>query len=117
MSKFSNSRGNGFHLTFDNKWTISVQFGGGHYCDNYDKRWNFAQVQAREDNSIRSSTAEIAVWNNSKKTNGLIPLENDNVRGYTTANEVAEVIHLVSTADSDLTSERMTKRLSKVWKK
>ena len=43
MSRFSNTGGRGFHLSFDNNWTVSVQFSGGHYCDNYDKKWNFAE--------------------------------------------------------------------------
>ena len=112
MSRFSNSRGSGFHLTFDNNWTVSVQFGGGHYCDNYTKNWNFAQEKVAKGDSIQSSTAEIAVLSN----NGMISLENDTVRGYTTADEVAQVIHKVSTAKSTLTSKQMTKRLSKIWK-
>ena len=116
MSRFSNSRGSGFHLVFDNNWTVSVQFGGGHYCDNYDKKWNFAQEQAAKGDSIRSSTAEIAVWSNRVSDSNLIWLEDDTVRGYTTANEVAQVIHKVSTAKSTLTSKQMTKRLSKIWK-
>jgi len=116
MSRFSNSRGSGFHLTFDNNWTVSVQFNGGHYCDNYDKMWNFAREQVAKGDSISSSTAEIAVWSNRISDSGLTWLENDTVRGYTTANEVAQVIHKVSTAKSTLTSKQMTKRLSKIWK-
>ena len=116
MSRFSNSRGSGFHLTFDNNWTVSVQFSGGHYCDNYDKKWNFAEKQAAKGDSGRSSTAEIAVWSNRISDSGLIWLEDDTVRGYTTADEVAQVIHKVSTAKSTLTDKQMTKRLSTIWK-
>ena len=113
MSRFSNTGGRGFHLTFDNNWTISVQFSGGHYCDNKEEHWNFAQNQIAKGDSVRSSNAEIAVW---RKNGGLILLEHDNVRGWCTANEVAQVIHKVSTAKSTLTSKQMTKRLSKIWK-
>ena len=116
MSRFSNTGGRGFHLSFDNNWTVSVQFSGGHYCDNYDKKWNFAEKQAAKGDSIRSSTAEIAVWSNRVGDSDLIWLEGDTVRGWTTANEVAQVIHKVSTAKSTLTSKQMTKRLSKIWK-
>ena len=116
MSRFSNSRGSGFHLTFDNDWTVSVQFSGGHYCDNRNERWDFAREQAAKGASIRSSNAEIAVWSNRISDSGLIWLENDTVRGYTTADEVAQVIHKVSTAKSTLTSKQMTKRLSTIWK-
>lgn len=34
---FSISNNKGFHVTFENGWTVSVQFGGGNYCDNYDE--------------------------------------------------------------------------------
>ena len=115
MSRFSNNRGSGFHLTFDNNWTVSVQFSGGHYCDNRNQKWNFAQKQAAKGDSISSSDAEIAVWNNSPSME-MVWLENDNVRGWTSANEVAQVIHKVSTAKPTLTSKQMTKRLSKIWK-
>lgn len=116
MSRFSNTGGRGFHLTFDNSWTVSVQFSGGHYCDNYDKKWNLAMEKAAKGDSIRSSTAEIAVWSNRISDSNLIWLEGDTVRGYTTANEVAQVINKVSTAKSTLTSKQMTKRLSNIWK-
>ena len=116
MSRFSNTGGTGFHLTFDNNWTVSVQFSGGHYCDNYTESWNFAREQMAKGGSISSKTAEIAVWSNRVNDSGLTWLENDQVRGYTTANEVAQVIHKVSTAKSTLTSKQMTKRLSTIWK-
>ena len=43
-------------------------------------------------------------------------LEHDTVRGWTSTDEVAKVIHKVSTAKSTLTSKQMTKRLSTIWK-
>ena len=43
-------------------------------------------------------------------------LEHDTVRGWTSADEVAQVLHKVSTAKSTLTSKQMTKRLSTIWK-
>ena len=116
MSRFSNTGGRGFHLSFDNNWTVSVQFSGGHYGDNYTEKWNFAEKQAAKGDSVRSSTAEIAVWSNRISDSDLIWLESDTVRGWTSANEVAQVIHKVSTAKSTLTSKQMTKRLSKIWK-
>lgn len=52
--------GKGFQLTFANNWTISVQFGWGNYCDNY----NDAVFTP-----IKSSDAEIAVWRDSRWVN------------------------------------------------
>lgn len=49
----------GFHITFANGWTVSVQFGPGNYCDNYDLDIGRDEEQAGRDGS---STAEVAVW-------------------------------------------------------
>ena len=113
MSKFSNSEGRGFHLTFNNDWTISVQFSGGHYCDNKEESYDWARNRAMNSMPVHSSDAEIAVW---RKGDGLIWLQSDTVRGWTTTDEVAQVIHKLRTAKSTLTSKQMTKRLSTIWK-
>ena len=41
----------GFHITFENNVTVSVQFGKGHYCDNYLKG-----------NLMECKNAEVAIW-------------------------------------------------------
>ena len=110
MSRFSITSHKGFHLTFNNGWQVSVQFGPGNYCERKN-----AEHYLPESNDIwRSKDAEIAVWhtNNGK----MVMLENDVVRGWSTVDEVAKVIHKVSTAKSTLTSKQMTKRLSTIWK-
>ena len=113
MSRFSNSEGRGFHLTFENDWTISVQFSGGHYCDNKHESYDWARNRVMDSMPVHSSNAEIAVW---RRNGELIWLGNDNVRGWTTTDEVAQVIHKLRTAKSTLTNTQMTKRLSKIWK-
>ena len=35
---FEVTTGKGFHVTFENGWTVSVQFGPGNFCDNYHMR-------------------------------------------------------------------------------
>ena len=53
--------GKGFHVTFKNGWTISVQFGPGNYCDNYDLDYmSFYNRKSGAD--LESTTAEIAYW-------------------------------------------------------
>lgn len=47
-------RNSGFHLIFDNGITLSTQFGGGSYCDNYDKD-PYANIK-------ECKNAEIAIW-------------------------------------------------------
>ena len=49
--------GAGFQVTFDNGWTISVQWGPGGYCDNRMKSLDM------EVDGMKSRNAEIAAWN------------------------------------------------------
>lgn len=48
--------GANFHITFANGYTISVAFGRGNYCENYDKG-SFIKTEPTECND-----AEIAMW-------------------------------------------------------
>lgn len=50
----------GFHITFENGWRVSVQFGVGNYCDNY----NNPVEEFREIGKVAyaSDTAEIWAW-------------------------------------------------------
>lgn len=52
--------GKGFHITFANRYTVSVQFGGGNYCDNYDD--DIGDEPFRKSGQKGSGTAECAVW-------------------------------------------------------
>lgn len=110
MSRFSITSHKGFHLTFNNSWQISVQFGPGNYCERRESKYD----EPRSGEHWESNNAEIAIW--STRDGKMVMLEYDVVRGYCTADEVAKVIHKVSTAKSTLTSKQMTKRLSKIWK-
>jgi hypothetical protein len=77
----------GFHITFDNGWTVSVQFGGGTYSDN-------KQEDPFSSDNKESSTAEIAAWN--KDGWYEFETENDNVRGYVSANDVLEFMNMIA---------------------
>lgn len=55
---FRITRGKGFHITFANGWTISVQFGNGNYCDNYDFRGT--SVESGEKGSSDAEVATIS---------------------------------------------------------
>lgn len=49
---FGIHRGTGFHITYENGCTASVQFGEGNYCDNrYDGK-----------TGAGCATAEVAAW-------------------------------------------------------
>ena len=82
------SQGTGFRMTFENGYTISVQFGACTYSDHYMTR--------REDlhnrKTVESSLAEVAI---SKQVNGRLVWHLDPDEGaYKTPAEVAKLIAL-----------------------
>jgi hypothetical protein len=89
--------GRGFHITFENGYTVSVQFGLGNYCDNYGDIFSigvedFSKVSEAMGKK-GSKNAECAVW---KRKGSLIehPLfDNDSVGGYMTPAQVLELLN------------------------
>ena len=117
-SRFTSGYNKGFRMTFENGYSISVQWGVGNYCEkqmitNYE--WN----ESTKHDFWSSNSAEIAVFN---KEGSMIPitgytLENkdgtednytDVVSGWLSTNQVAKVIAIVSSAQ---TEDEMTKKL------
>lgn len=79
---FKITSGKGFHMTFKNGYTISVQFGPGNYCDNQNLDWD-SRIEP-------SNTAEIAIW---LEGEDLIEFPHgDTVKGWCTPDEVAQFI-------------------------
>lgn len=78
-------------MTFDNGYTVSVQFGGGNYCENYDK-------EIRREISSESPNAEIATWKDDGK---LIEFKSwgDTVKGYQSPNNVLTFMNFVASLD------------------
>ena len=90
---FKITRQHGFHITFENGWTISAQFGPGNYCDNYDMCIGEEDQLAGEQGS---TTAECAIW---AGDGGLEKLPNgggDTVTNRSTPAEVLELINWVA---------------------
>lgn len=88
----------GFHMTFKNGLTISVQWGAGNYCDNHfpeDLDFSYSK-------DAKSDTAEIAVITPNgefidPQTFVKYDLQSDGaVAGWLDADQVAELIHNVS---------------------
>jgi hypothetical protein len=77
----------GFHITFANDWTVSVQFGPGNYCDNYDRRIGFEEEQSGKDGS---SLAEVAAWGGDGK---MIKMGGDTVKGRVSPEEVLALLN------------------------
>lgn len=76
MTGFNITDGKGFHITFSNGVTVSVQFGSGNYCENYPNREiindNTPDEKDYEKRQLKygrqgASNAEVAIFDNSGK--------------------------------------------------
>jgi len=79
MSKFRATQSeyrNGFHMTFENGYTISVQFSKTNYSDGGE------------------TTAEVAAWDSDRKWVKLSA--KDDVRGWCSPNEVLEIMNQIA---------------------
>jgi len=76
----------GFQMTFENGWTISVQWGPGNYCEN--RSFDPATIAKSFTNPVveqSSPNAEIAIWDN----NGVwYDFGSDTVLGWQTPEDV-----------------------------
>lgn len=88
MKKFNSTSNKGFHMTFANGITASVQWGAGNYCDNYfSKDFSFSKEAS-------SNTAEVAAWNENNEwvTNKFCDTCDD-VAGYLSPDEVLQFLN------------------------
>ena len=75
------TRGSGFHITFSNGWSISVQWSRGNYCSNMRPVRDLQEPEPTE-----CTDAEIAIWDN----NGdWYEFEHDQVLGHVLPDDVA----------------------------
>jgi hypothetical protein len=81
----------GFNLTFENGYKISVQFGPGNYCTQQNAKFD----EPEKTDYWKSGSAEIAVLDTKDK---FMNLGSDDVKGWCSANEVADYIEAVSSA-------------------
>lgn len=84
MSNFKSTNNKGFQMTFENGWTISVQFGHGNYCDN--RLHPDGVFFSKRKSVVESSDAEIAIWGPDGQD---YDFGSDTVKGYCSADEVA----------------------------
>lgn len=83
MFKITDNKG--FHMTFANGWTVSVQFGYGNYSDNY----NSGRYGEPADPSCN---AEVAAWDGEGKW---YQVDGDEVQGHQTPDQVADLIEII----------------------
>ena len=91
MTGFKIRNDSGFHITFDNGWTVSVQFGGGNYCDNYN------HDIMRRDPTPPSANAEVAAWVKGGDWHRFD--DGETVRGYMTPAEVLAFMNEIATKE------------------
>jgi len=94
-SEFSINQHKGFTLKFENGYFLSVQFGPGNYCQNYNKDFD----SPKKTNSWKSKNAEIAIWK--KEESGFRTNEfgyTEDVAGYLSSDDVAKLIVKVQKA-------------------
>lgn len=78
---FRSCSNKGFHMKFPNGWTVSVQFGKGNYCENYnlDIDGDYTHFVLNPPD-MESRDAEVLCWNaDGKKQYPENPLENQSV--------------------------------------
>lgn len=83
MFKIFNGIPTGYHMTFKNGWTVSVQWGKGNYISN-------------RDNDGTSVDAEVAAWD---RNDNWYKFDFDVVKGFMSADEVAEFISMIAAKD------------------
>ena len=86
--------GKGFQITFANNYTVSVQFGWGNYCDNYDNEYEQQKLNIQNGIFPKSNTAETALLDGFGE---FVPYshddsENYDVQGRATAEQVLKLL-------------------------
>lgn len=71
----------GFQVTFENGWTVSVQWGPGNYCERQYDNFDAPEKAVR----WTSNTAEIAAWD---ANNEWHDFGGDTVEGYVKPDDV-----------------------------
>ncbi len=99
--KFSIFQGRGIRMTFENGYTISIQFGKYSYCDHYMDATS-ADITDQQAGEIGSNTAEVAIYDSRDNFINLgDPLEgHHDVRGYLKPNDVLKLMNYAANLPS-----------------
>ena len=89
MFKITHKRG--FHITFPNEYTVSVQFGPGNYCENYNM--DISEIGSEEAGKKGSVNAECAVWGPNGEMIEHESFDGDTVGGRMSATEVLGLLN------------------------
>lgn len=89
---FEVTQNKGVHITFPNKYSISIQWGGFNYCDNRARDVQLGQPVPP------SSTAETAIIDPSGE---LVDYKGDRVQGYQSVTNVLETMNYAANLKGD----------------
>lgn len=88
------TRFGGFQIKFENGYTISIFNGFGSYSENHDK----AEILSFKSLSVNSKDCEVAIIYNGKFCTDKFIETDDDVKGYISADELADLIMKVKNA-------------------
>ena len=104
MSKMVFSRNNVFQMTFKNGFTISLSSTGGSYSSNRNTPYNEISPDRNEGELI-----EVECWDEIDRPGSYVPLSSfDDVIGFINADQVAQLISIISQAKS---AEEITEKV------
>lgn len=92
---FKITQGKGFHITFVNGYTVSVQFGYGSMCNNANPVNPFERMFSVDVNQ-ESPDAEVAVLSKTGKLMILAEFDNDTIGRHYTPEMVLTLLNKVS---------------------
>lgn len=94
---FHITRGKGFHITFKNGYTVSVQFGPGNYCEHYDRAIGREEEKCGAEGSLE---AEVAVWKDGGDLLEHPDFGENTVKGYVDAEYVLSLLNWAASQES-----------------
>lgn len=103
MTKLGINDGKGLHLTFDNGVCLSVQIGGGNYCDNYHEPL-FAVREDRRYQLPVSHTAEISVFH---ADGTMVDIGEDQVKGWVQIDDVLKFVEYLRSLPPKITEDHL----------
>ena len=94
----------GFLFTFENGYTISVQYGKGNYCSRQD----YSLGKEPEPSTIESTDCEIAVWDRNNKWERMG--EYDDVVGRVSIEKIPRIMEMIRNSQIEEASAFSCKR-------
>lgn len=95
------TRNNGFWITFDNGFRVSVQFGYSNYCENRDDTVTTHTMCKNAEIAVFDPKEDfVPLGNRYSVREGISSVDVDNVFGWVSPEEVAGLLMIVSTLKS-----------------